>query len=128
MASEGIGEAVGWPQVFSEGHPEGPHDLHLSSLDVPGGGEDGDWKKSRTTSQRRVGKQFLKTAEVEAACRQPLEVGALSRSCVPAPSSVYCDLGLGASFLEPQFPPCKNQYVEHCFVAEIQSTDMEQSI
>lgn len=97
---------MGWPQVLSEGHPEGPYNLHLFSLDVPVGGEDGDWKKSPTTSQRRVGKQFLKIAEVKASSRQPLEVGARSRFCVPAPSSVDCDLRLGASFLEPQLPPC----------------------
>lgn len=73
MASEGIGAAEGWLQVLSEDHPKGPRDLHLFSLDVPVGGEDGDGKKSPTTSQRRVGKQFLKTAEAGASSRQPLD-------------------------------------------------------
>lgn len=72
MASEGTGEAVGWPRVLSEDLPKGPHELHLSFLDVPIGGEDGDRKKFPTAGQRRVGKQFLKTAEVGVASRQPL--------------------------------------------------------
>lgn len=54
------------------GLPKGPHELHLSFSDVPVGGEDEDRKKFPTAGQRRVGKQFLKTAEVGVASRQPL--------------------------------------------------------
>lgn len=72
MASEGTGKAVGWPWVLSEDLPKGPRELHLSFSDVPVGEEDGDRKKFPTAGQRRVGKQFLKTAEVGVASRQPL--------------------------------------------------------